>query len=121
MTRKRLEHFRQRLLQEREALNARILAAQADAQRALGPVEPRDDIPERADLADTSLAMATLLTQQLQEIDDALLRMELGEYGVCELCEEPIELGAWKRDQQRGSVKNTLGVRIRGDRPSSRK
>src|SRR6266850_6674873 len=92
MTRKRLEHFRQRLLQEREALNARILAAQADAQRALGPVEPRDDIPERADLADTSLAMATLLTQQLQEIDDALLRMELGEYGVCELCEEPIEL-----------------------------
>ena len=92
MTRKRLEHFRQRLLQEREALNARILAAQADAQRALGPDEPRDDIPERADLADTSLAMATLLTQQLQEIDDALLRMELGEYGVCELCEEPIEL-----------------------------
>ena len=92
MTRKRLEHFRQRLLQEREALNARILAAQADAQRALGPVEPRDDISERADLADTSLAMATLLTQQLQEIDDALLRMELGEYGVCELCEEPIEL-----------------------------
>jgi RNA polymerase-binding transcription factor len=92
MTPEQLDHFRQKLLKEREVLNQRILAEEAQAQRLLDPEEATEDIGLRSDLADTSLAVGTLLTRQLHEIDDALLRIELGEYGVCEMCGKPIEL-----------------------------
>jgi DnaK suppressor protein len=92
MTPEQLDHFRQRLLEERERLNERILAAEERARQEIDPGTGTDDRPERTDLADTSLRLGTLFTEQQHEIDDALLRIELGEYGLCEICGDPIEL-----------------------------
>ena len=93
MEREQLEHFRKRLLEEREAVVERIALAKqrAQAELSLAPLSASER-PERSDLSDTFLRLGTLFTEQRHEIDDALLRIELGEYGLCEHCGEPIEL-----------------------------
>jgi RNA polymerase-binding transcription factor DksA len=87
----KLDHFRRKLLAERDAIDRRIGAAQAEARHALDPAEAIDDRGPRSEIADNSLGLATLLTRQRREIDDALLRIELDEYGVCEDCGSAIE------------------------------
>ena len=93
MDARQLEHFRRRLLEEREAVVARIAAAKNRAQAELSP-DPlaASERPERSDLSDTFLRIGTRLTEQRHELDDALMRIELGEYGRCERCGEPIEM-----------------------------
>ena len=92
MTPQQLEHFRQLLLAQRDAVNRGILAAQHQAQDVLDPTEDSEDSELRSELADTSLRVGTMRTLQHHEIDDALLRIERGEYGVCDVCGKPIEI-----------------------------
>lgn len=94
MTREQLDHFRHRLEEEREAVDERIAEA---GQRAREPVEQETggdlgDDAVRDLLTDTALEVGELRTRQLEEIRDALLRIERGEYGICEACGRPIEL-----------------------------
>jgi DnaK suppressor protein len=92
MTPEQLDHFRQKLLEQRDEINERILVSQRQAQDVVDPLEDPEDVQIRSDLADTSLRVATMLTSQHHEIEDALLRIQLGEYGVCEVCGKQIEL-----------------------------
>jgi RNA polymerase-binding protein DksA len=92
LTSEELTRFRRRLVERREELGRRILAAQEAAQRALDPSEALDDAAERSEAADSALTLATHLTREQHEIDDALLRMDRGEYGICEACGRPIEI-----------------------------
>src|SRR5258705_13815943 len=93
MTKKQLDHFRRKLEEQRAIVNARIAAAGAHAREpvedAIGEV---GDDPVRDVLVDTALEVGELHTRELEEIDDALLRMQRGEYGICEVCGRPIEL-----------------------------
>jgi DnaK suppressor protein len=93
MTRDQLDHFRQKLNDERAALAPRIDEAREQAREPIE--EGSHDLGDDAvrDLAaDTTLDVGELRIRQLAEIDDALLRIELGEYGVCEACGRPIEI-----------------------------
>jgi len=93
MTSEQVEHFRRKLEQQRAALTARVAEAR---ERAQEPVESAfgeaGDDPVRDVVVDTALEVGELRTREIEEIDDALLRIQLGEYGVCEVCGRPIEL-----------------------------
>lgn len=95
MTDEQIEHFRQRLIEERQRLSTNI-----GRQRAQGgdPRDPPDgdafddDAVLRSELADDALAIGTLEMEHVDAIDDALLRIEIGEYGICDECGKPIEI-----------------------------
>ena len=93
MTREQLDHFRRKLEEHRAAANQRIAAVGARAREPIeGAIGESGDDPLRDVLVDTTLEVGELRTRELEEIDDALLRIELGEYGICEECGQPIEL-----------------------------
>ena len=93
MTPEQLDHFRRKLERQRAALTPLVAEAR---ERAKEPVESAfgevGDDPVRDVVVDTELEVGELRTRQIEEIDDALLRIERGEYGVCEVCGRPIEL-----------------------------
>lgn len=93
MTDERLDHFRRKLEERRAVLTGRIAAAGTQARDAIestaGDVE---DAPVLDVIVDTALDVGALRTRELEEIEDALLRISLGEYGTCEACGRPIEL-----------------------------
>ena len=94
MTHERLAHFRQVLESSRDALNRGILTAQDDAVEAEegGREGEGGDVYQQSALADAALGVATLRTEQSHEIDEALLRIDRGEYGRCDACGREIEL-----------------------------
>jgi DnaK suppressor protein len=86
----RLDHFRRKLVDARNALARRI----GDSQRVVAdaPIEPGDDDNAAGgEVVDDALTFGSRFTLEQHEIDDALLRIERGEYGVCEECGNPIE------------------------------
>jgi DnaK suppressor protein len=93
MTREQLGHFRHKLEAQRALVNERIAAAGARAREPVeGAIGESGDDPVRDVLVDTTLEVGELRTRELEEIEDALLRIELGEYGICEECGQSIEL-----------------------------
>jgi DnaK suppressor protein len=96
MTPEQIEHFRRKLERERVAVNLRIAEAGGRAREAIE--EHSDEVGDYADDAvrdvgvDTNLEIGALRTRELEEIDDALARIERGEYGICEECDQPIEI-----------------------------
>ncbi len=58
---------------------------------------PQDDLMDETDLAATSISQNLVFKlrdrerQLLVKIDEALARMDEGNFGTCEECEEPIE------------------------------
>ncbi len=93
MTPEQLAHFRRELEEQRAQMNAHIADAVRRAQDPLaeGLADPGDE-PARDTLVDTALGVGERFTRQREEIDDALLRIERGEYGICEHCGRPIGL-----------------------------
>jgi len=88
-----LAHFR-RILQERRAeLNRAIGEAQRDAQDAIEGVDEAGDPAVQGELADTALDIGTRRSDEYNEVDEALRRIEIGEYGLCEVDGEEIEIG----------------------------
>jgi DnaK suppressor protein len=93
MTPERLAHFRDTL---------RTMLADSDrgiGQARLRAAEPITNAPDDAGaeavrdlLVDTSLEVGELRTRAREDIEDALSRIEHGDYGICEECGEPIEL-----------------------------
>ncbi len=94
MTNEQLAHFRHLLECSRAALNAGIQAAQDDAMDAEENVLDGEggDVRAQSPLADAELDVATMRTDQWREIDEALLRIQRGEYGRCEACGREIEI-----------------------------
>ncbi len=76
-----------------KTLAERIKSNDITAQREIG------DIFDDADLEQTrefNLLLGTRERQKLDQIESALSRMEHGEYGFCEDCEENIPVGRLK-------------------------
>lgn len=93
MTPEQLDHFRRKLEARRAVVDLSIGDAKAHALEPTveEPIDRGDDAV-RDTLVDTSLEVGELRTHEREEINDALLRIELGEYGLCEECGNPIEL-----------------------------
>ena len=93
MTPKQRDHFRRTLEERLVVVDRWIGAAKARALEPMGePSIDRGDDAVRDTLVDTSLEVGELRTHEREEINDALLRIERGDYGICEECGNPIEL-----------------------------
>ncbi|MEZ4459791.1 MAG: TraR/DksA C4-type zinc finger protein [bacterium] len=96
------EHFKQRLLQEREAvlsrLNKHLNEAMVDDDR------PADELDQAGRISDQAYLMRLADKEQklIKQIDRALGKFESGEFGLCEGTGEPIsrkrlEVRPWTR------------------------
>jgi len=83
--------YKQALLDKERDLVAEIARLTAGGKD--DPEEVRDyaDSAASDQSASGSLDTATALNQTLEEVGDALQRIDDGSYGTCAVCEEPIE------------------------------
>jgi RNA polymerase-binding transcription factor len=91
--RRELTELRQRLVSERE----KILALYRDDVHAAREIqeEGTEDFEELASMdvdRELLLALSESERERIQEIDDALLRMDEGSYGICLQSGRPIDL-----------------------------
>jgi len=92
MDAKTVTKFRKLLLEEKE----RILNNSKNALKNELALSP-DDLPDETDLAASEINQNLVFKlrdrerQLLTKIDEALARMDDGQFGTCEDCEEPIE------------------------------
>jgi len=103
MNKKDLEHFRKKLLDEKEQLEKEM--------SSIGKRNPQDpntweassgtievDSADENELADKleeyeeNSGIMTQLQNQLNEVQAALVRIENDTYGLCEICGKPIEV-----------------------------
>ena len=88
----KLEHFKQLLLAELRRHAQNVNDDQAAALDAAG-----EDAKESADLSmkdvtqEISLKLGDQESQMVADIDQALLRIEEGSYGMCARCDQPID------------------------------
>ena len=88
----KLEHFKQLLLAELRRHAQNVNDDQAAALDAAG-----EDAKESADLSmkdvtqEISLKLGDQESQMVADIDQALLRIEEGSYGMCARCGQPID------------------------------
>jgi DnaK suppressor protein len=86
------EHFKKLLLAKRRELQSTLRTLEGEASTT-GESEVRDltdDATVSQGVSD-SLETATLLSQTLEEVQDALRRIEDGSYGKCTVCGREIE------------------------------
>ena len=88
-----IDSLRQRLLARRTAIVGRVVRTTHDA---LGEVDERPAEVEEEAQEQHQLRVTTQLGErgraEHDAIDTAITRMESGDYGFCETCEEPIEV-----------------------------
>lgn len=90
-----LDHYRDILLRHRRELVGRVTGLEDEALRSSGgnlsnmPLHPADIGTDTFD-QDFALGMAATDRQLLQEIDEALERIEQRTYGVCQMTGKPI-------------------------------
>lgn len=93
MEAKALAKFKKALLEEKQ----RILNNSRNAVKNELALSP-DDLPDETDLAASEINQNLIFKlrdrerQLLAKIDEALQRMDEGNFGTCEDCEEPIEM-----------------------------
>ena len=87
----RTEALRQMLLEAREQVLKEV--EELLARRRMAQAEQRDDsVPDVADMAlqdateDQQISLMELRNAMREQIDEALLRLEDGTYGICEDC-----------------------------------
>jgi DnaK suppressor protein len=92
MDAQRLEHFRKILLDQLREHTAHIRADQAAALEAVD-----DGVKDSVDMSlqdvnqEITLRMGERESQVVADIDQALLRIDEGSYGVCARCGKPID------------------------------
>jgi len=97
MTKKKREHYKKILLERRLELNGDL---QRQSERGLN--EDRSDAKDTIDQADSSVAAdlnltrLEMITRQIREIDEALEKINIEEFGICESCGEDIPEGRLK-------------------------
>lgn len=90
MDKQKLDYFRNLLLEQRRQATE---AMRSDRARALESDDGVMDIGEMSELdlnRSTALNLGGRQMKLIEEIDDALLRIEDGTYGQCERCGKPI-------------------------------
>jgi DnaK suppressor protein len=81
------EHFKKLLLAKQRDIESTLRALEQEGS-ASGEAETRDYSDAAVDDQDSSEALdtATVLSQTLEEVEDALRRIEDGSYGKCTVC-----------------------------------
>ena len=91
MQKSELEYFKSILLSRKEQILKNLSGVKEEIDE-LQNLELNDEGDHAAANSD-SLVESAIITQQqqeLQEIERALNKIESGEYGICEMCEDPI-------------------------------
>lgn len=88
-----IEHFKKVLLQKRQELTEEVTALDQDARDAR-TAEVEDPIDQVVSSEAKALAFGggNIASDMLLAVEDALQRIERGEYGTCIDCGKPIEL-----------------------------
>jgi DnaK suppressor protein len=86
------EHFKKRLLDKERELQSSLAQLEGEA-RASGAAEVRDSTDDATSSEETSESFeeGALLFQTLEQVRDALHRIEAGSYGTCTVCGRRIE------------------------------
>lgn len=93
MNKKELKRFREMLLKKREEL-----LRTADNAKEQGIGFEKDDLPDEVDLASTEAGQSLNLRLRDREltlykkINEAIERIDKGEYGICEVCGGDIDI-----------------------------
>ncbi len=91
---KQIEELKQTLLERRTLIESNIQGSR-DSIDSLKNSECNDEY-DYAEVSSDSFKEGIIANQQikeLEEIEDALKRIEKGTYGTCEMCDEQIALG----------------------------
>lgn len=91
---KQIEELKEVLVQRRESINENIQGSRESID-SLKNSECNDEF-DYAEVSSDSFKEGIIANQQLKElneIDDALKRIEKGTYGICEMCDESIAIG----------------------------
>lgn len=102
LTKTQLKKLYEKLVEERDRINARIRQRVGHATEDASPLAEEGDIAQRATEQDYQLRLADKQHKLLDQVLAAINKMEIGEYGVCEGSEEPIgfrrlEIRPWAR------------------------
>ncbi len=76
-----------------EDLEERIKSSDVSEQRVIGDIFDDADLEQSREF---NLLLNTREKQKIKQIEQALLKLENGEYGICENCEEDIPVGRLK-------------------------
>ena len=79
---------RTKLQHERQKIQERIDRIQRDEQQETA--SGQTDTAHEWENADVRDGLLTAAEQELRQIDEALQRLDQGNYGLCEVCGEPI-------------------------------
>ena len=87
-----LKHFQLKLLEKQRECQASLAAFETEESEA-GTTEVRDSTDDATVAQSTSEAFAegTIVSQTLEDVEDALRRIKDGTYGKCILCGRQIE------------------------------
>lgn len=91
---KQIEELKQILIERKETITKNIQGSR-DSIDSLKDSECKDEY-DYAEVSSDSFKEGIIANQQikeLNEIDDALKRIEKGTYGICEMCDESIAIG----------------------------
>jgi DnaK suppressor protein len=92
MNENRVQHFRELLTEELRRHSEKVSEDQASAIEAID-----DSVKDSGDMSvqdvnqETALRMGERESQMVADIDQALLRIDEGTYGVCQKCGKPID------------------------------
>lgn len=92
MDKKRLKSYRDRLLAKRESLFKQVTEAEMSSrERDSEATQDPADMAANAYAKELMISMSANDRRLLQLIDEALGRVEAGEYGECVNCGEPLQ------------------------------
>jgi len=118
MDKKTVEQFKQRLLKEKALLEKELgKVGRRDTTNPGGwdatsgdiDVDPADDteVANKMEELEDNDGIVSKLEGQLKEVKDALIRIEKGVYGICEVSGKPIEIERLEANPSaRTSIKN---------------
>ena len=91
MDKQKLEYFRNLLLQQRRQAIDDLRAKRASALEDIDGVDDSGEMSELNLNRSTALTIASHQSQLIEEIDEALRRIEDGTYGQCSRCGKPLD------------------------------
>jgi DnaK suppressor protein len=91
MDKQKLDYFRNLLLEQRRQATEDVRADRATALEGDDGVRDSGDMSELDVNASTAFNLGGRQTQLIEEIDQALLRIEDGTYGQCVRCGKPMD------------------------------
>jgi DnaK suppressor protein len=91
MNKQKLKYFRNLLLEQRRQAIEDLRADRATALEGNDGVEDAGEMSEVDLNQSTALTLASRQSQLLEEIDEALGRIEDGTYGQCSRCGKPLD------------------------------